>query len=119
MEENKKAKQAPRWRSIILLIVGVIGVVVFGARLALSSAADTEKIEKSMSSAASEMSSIQSRAGTSIDEAYYQAEGKYLAQEAKAWEALLNSATGVRIAVDTLGLLASVALFISSSRMKG
>ena len=119
MEENKNAKQAPRWRSVILLVVGVIGIVMFGARLALSSTVDTEKIEKLMSSAASEMSSIQSKAGTSIDEAYYQAEGKYLAQEAKAWEALLNSATGIRVAVDMLGLLASVALFISGSRMKG
>ncbi len=71
-----------------------------------------------MTSAASEMSSIQSKAGTSIDEAYYQAEGKYLTQEAKAWEALLNSATGVRMAVDTLGLLASIVLFLYGSRMK-
>lgn len=118
MEENKKAKQAPRWRSIILLIVGVIGIVMFGARLALSSGVEAEKIEKSMSNVASEMSSIQSRAGTSIDEAYYQAEGKYLAQEAKAWEVLLNSATGMRVAIDMLGLLASVALFVSGSRMK-
>ncbi len=53
------------------MIVGVIGIVAFGARLAMSSSADTEKIGKSMNSAASEMSSIQSRAGTSIDEAYY------------------------------------------------
>ena len=119
METNKKVRQAPRWRSIILLTVGVIGIAVFVARLALSSAVETEKIEKSMNNAASEMSSIQSRAGTSIDEAYYQAEGKYLAQEAKAWEALLNSATGMRVAVDILGLLASVALFVSGSRMKG
>lgn len=119
MEEVKKAKSAPRWRSIILMIVGVIGVVMFGARLALSSSVDTEKIEKSISSAASEMSSIRSQAGTSTAEAYYQAEGKYRAQEAKAWEALLNSTTGMRMAVDMLGLLASVALFINGSRMKG
>lgn len=116
--ENKKAnKSSIRWRSIVLMIVGVIGIVAFGARLAMSSSVDTEKIGKSMNSAASEMSSIQSRAGTSIDEAYYQAEGKYLAQEAQAWEALLNNATGIRIAVDTLGIIASVALFIHGSQM--
>lgn len=118
MSDENQTNKNLRWRSIILLIVGVIGIVAFGARLAMSSSVDTEKIEKSMSGAAAEMSSIRSQAGTSTSEAYYQAEGKYLVQESKAWEALLNSATSMRFAVDMLGLLASVALFISGSRMK-
>lgn len=93
---------------IIIIAVGALLATVFAYQLiTVNNEVDTAAVGNIQQSAASVMTSIESRSGGTVDEAYYQAMGKFLGGEAK-----VNNAT-LRISVLNSAVTALAGMIIS------
>ena len=108
-----------QWQGAVLILAATIGAIFFIAQIfANLSEIDTKTVGTLMQNSAAEMSTIESISGTSIDEAYYNAQGTYLMGENKVYNASVRFQRRQALALDALGLLACVVMFIIGTQLK-
>lgn len=105
----------------IAATVGIIALLMSGwAFVKTWSELDTKVVGEYMAKAAEEMGDIKSQSGTSINEAYFQADGRYKRAEAKAqnaelWHARYEATTQFSIAL----LLSTIVILYGIGLMGG
>lgn len=95
----------------IFILVGLAGAFTFSVRIALQPEINLTALENDMNSSASSIMLLESDPEDSSSKTFSRTYGNYLVGESTAWYAELLALTNINLALNILGLIASVIIF--------
>ncbi len=96
---------------LIFILAGLAGTFTFSFRLALQPEINLTALENDMNSSATNIMLLESPVEDFNSKTFSRAYGTYLSGEATAWYVQLLTLADIKLALDILGLIASVIIF--------